>query len=37
MQIYDDAFVERFLAPWNSHDVEGAMALMSDECLWEVT
>ncbi len=36
MQIYDDAFVERFLAPWNAHDVEGAMALMTDDCLWEI-
>ncbi|MBM3648835.1 MAG: nuclear transport factor 2 family protein [Alphaproteobacteria bacterium] len=33
---YDEAFVARFLAPWNAHDIEGAMALMADDCLWEV-
>lgn len=37
MRIYDNAFVEKFLAPWNAHDVEGAMALMTDDCLWEIT
>ena len=37
MQIYDKAFVERFLEPWNAHDVEGALALMTDDCLWEIT
>ena len=36
MQVYDDAFVERFMKPWNAHDVEGAMALMTDDCLWEI-
>jgi len=34
---YDHSFVERFLDPWNRHDVDGAMALMTDDCLWEVT
>ena len=37
MRIYDRAFVERFLKPWNEHDVDGALALMTDDCLWEVT
>lgn len=35
MPIYDEAFVQRFMKPWNDHDVEGAMALMSEDCLWE--
>lgn len=35
MPIYDEAFVRRFMRPWNDHDVEGAMALMSEDCLWE--
>ncbi|CAN5731752.1 nuclear transport factor 2 family protein [soil metagenome] len=35
MALYDESFVERFLAPWNAHDVEGAMALMAEDCLWE--
>lgn len=37
MQTYDDTFVQRFMKPWNAHDVEGAMALMTDDCLWEFT
>lgn len=37
MQIYDKAFVEKFLEPWNEHDVEGAMSLMTDDCVWEIT
>jgi ketosteroid isomerase-like protein len=37
MQTYDDAFVKRFMAPWNEHDVDGAMVLMTDDCIWEVT
>lgn len=37
MQIYDEAFVEKFLSPWNAHDVDGAMALMTEDCIWEVT
>ncbi|MEI7872823.1 MAG: nuclear transport factor 2 family protein [Alphaproteobacteria bacterium] len=37
MPIYDQAFVEKFLEPWNAHDVEGAMALLTDDCLWEIT
>src|SRR5215467_8386878 len=28
MARYDEAFVERFLAPWNRHDVDGALALI---------
>ncbi len=27
----------RFLEPWNRHDVDGALALMTDDCVWEVT
>jgi len=30
MPRYDEAFVDRLLAPWNRHDVEGALALMTD-------
>ena len=37
MQTYDEAFVQKFLAPWNAHDVDGAMALMTDDCIWEIT
>jgi pimeloyl-ACP methyl ester carboxylesterase/ketosteroid isomerase-like protein len=33
----DDDFVETFLAPWNRHDVDGALALMTDDCIWEIT
>jgi ketosteroid isomerase-like protein len=32
-----DAFVDRFLEPWNRHDVDGALSLMTDDCVWEVT
>src|ERR1700731_2102851 len=37
MARYDDTFVDRFLEPWNRHDVDGALALMTDDCIWEVT
>jgi ketosteroid isomerase-like protein len=37
MSRYDEAFVDRFLAPWNRHDVDGALALMTDDCVWEIT
>lgn len=33
----DEAFVTNFLKPWNAHDVDGAMALMTDDCVWEIT
>lgn len=33
----EDTFVDRFLEPWNRHDVDGALALMTDDCVWEVT
>lgn len=36
MQVYDEAFVERFMTPWNAHDVDGAMALMTGDCIWEI-
>jgi uncharacterized protein (TIGR02246 family) len=36
MQIYDQAFVDRFMTPWNAHDVDGAMGLMTDDCIWEI-
>ena len=36
MARYDDTFVDRFLEPWNRHDVDGALALMTDDCVWEV-
>src|SRR5262249_42668191 len=37
MSRYDDTFVDRFLEPWNRNDVDGALALMTDDCVWEVT
>ena len=37
MARYDEAFVERFLAPWNRHDVDGALALMTDDRVWVIT
>ena len=37
MPRYDDAFVDRFLEPWNRLDVDGALSLMTDDCVWEVT
>jgi ketosteroid isomerase-like protein len=36
MARYDDSFVDRFLEPWNRHDVDGALALMTDDCVWEI-
>src|ERR1043166_8320331 len=36
MPRYGSTFVDRFLAPWNEHDVDGALALMTDDCVWEV-
>ena len=33
----DDSFVRTFLKPWNDHDVDGAMVLMTDDCVWETT
>jgi ketosteroid isomerase-like protein len=36
MPRYDDTFVDRFLEPWNRHDVDGALALMTDDCVWEI-
>ena len=36
MEEPDQAFVDAFLAPWNAHDVAGAMALMTDDCIWEI-
>ena len=29
--------MDRFLEPWNRHDVDGALSLMTDDCVWEVT
>ena len=37
MARYDDTFVGRFLEPWNCHDVDGALALMTDDCVREIT
>jgi ketosteroid isomerase-like protein len=36
MPTYDEVFVEKFMAPWNAHDVDGAMALMTEDCVWEI-
>ena len=34
MPRYDNTFVDRFLEPWNRHDVDGALALtLSSRCL----
>ena len=33
MARYDDTFVGRFPEPWNRHDVDGALALMTDDCV----
>ncbi len=30
-----DDFVEQFLAPWNAHDLDGAMAQFTEDCFWE--
>jgi uncharacterized protein (TIGR02246 family) len=32
----DEHLVERFLKPWNDHDADGAMAFMTEDCVWEV-
>lgn len=37
MSFQDEAFVQRMLSAWNAHDVERAMAMMAEDCLWEVT
>jgi hypothetical protein len=37
MAPHDDTFVGRVLEPWNQHDVDGALALMTDDCVWEIT
>ena len=37
MAPYDDTFVGRVLEPWNQHEVDGALALMTDDCVWEIT
>jgi hypothetical protein len=36
MARYDGTFVDRFLEPWNRHDVDGALALMTDDCVLEI-
>ncbi|MDI1283078.1 MAG: nuclear transport factor 2 family protein [Reyranella sp.] len=36
MSHHDQSFVQTMLAAWNAHDVEGAMALMTHDCLWEI-
>ena len=36
MARYDDTFVDRFLEPWNRYDVDGALALMTGDCIWEI-
>jgi hypothetical protein len=37
MAPYDDTFVGRVLEPWNQHGVDSALALMTDDCVWEIT
>jgi hypothetical protein len=34
MARYDDTCVDRFLEPWNRHNVDGALALMTDDCAY---
>ena len=36
MPRYDGKFVDRFLEPWNRHDVDGALSLMTGDCVWEI-
>ena len=36
MSVHDQSFVRRMLAAWNAHDVESAMALMTEDCVWEI-
>ena len=36
MEIQGEAFVTSFMKPWNEHDVDGAMALLTDDCTWEM-
>ena len=37
MSVLDESFVQKMLAVWNAHDVDGAMALMTADCVWEIT
>jgi ketosteroid isomerase-like protein len=37
MAPYHDTFVGRVPELWNQHDVDGALALMTDDCVWEIT
>ena len=37
MENKDDDFVEKFLAPWNRPDVDGALSMMTEDCVWEIT
>ena len=30
-----EAFMKRFMDAWNAHDVDGIMALMTDDCVFE--
>ena len=36
METPNEAFVARFMKPWNEHDIDGAMVLMTDDCLWDM-
>ncbi|TWS99399.1 nuclear transport factor 2 family protein [Reyranella sp. CPCC 100927] len=36
MNLHDESFVQKMLAAWNAHDVDGAMALMMEDCVWEI-
>ncbi len=36
MAVYDEAFVKKFMKPWNEHDADGAVAMMTDDCIWEI-
>jgi ketosteroid isomerase-like protein len=35
MSVTAESFVRDFLAPWNKHDVEGAISMMTPDCVWE--
>lgn len=35
MSFTPERFVRDFLAPWNKHDVEGAISMMTPDCVWE--
>ncbi|MFQ5521879.1 MAG: nuclear transport factor 2 family protein [Candidatus Methylomirabilia bacterium] len=37
MGLDGEAFVKQFLEAWNAHDVDGVMALMTGDCVFEAS